>query len=407
MLRFSLIRPLDQPPATRRLLRDLKDGLQDPRFTHFSVIVAYAKSGPLARLQPLLLDWRAAGKTSVAVFGVDQQGTTKDALELALRLFDRVYITREPGITFHPKLYLFKGPRDAHAFIGSNNLTVGGTEKNFETAVHLELDLPEDAPYLATIESALMDLLPPSCSATQRLDTALLSTIVHDGLVLDETAALRRAFGAGDLTTVARPRDNRTSGLLVLPQSPLPTTLAPTKARAHLPKPRQIAPSHRLSAPPPSSNARALVIQVKPHHNGEIFLSMTAVRQNPKFFNWPFTGATTPKKQSNPSYPQLVPDPIVNMTVYGSNPSPILTRTRYPLNTVYYEKKSELRITAAPLVDVVPPYSVMVIEHSRYRDITYEITVYQPDSPECHHWLDACNQSMPGGGSQPRKFGWF
>ena len=407
MLRFSLIRPLDQPPDKRRLLRDLKAGLQDPRFTHFSAIVAYAKSGPLARLQPLLLDWRAAGKASTAVFGIDQQGTTKDALELALRLFDCVYITREPGITFHPKLYVFKGARDAHAFIGSNNLTVGGTEKNFEAAIHLELDLPEDAPHLATIESALMDLLPPSCPATHQLDNALLSTLVHDGLVVDETAARRRAFGDGDVTTVARPFTNRTSALTVLPESPLPTTLTRAKPRTNVPKRRNVAPLPRISPPPPSSNPRALVIQVKPHHNGEIFLSMTAVRQNPAFFNWPFTGATTPKKQNNPSYPQLVPDPIVNMTVYGSAPFPTLTRHGYSLNTVYYQKKSELRITAAPLVDVVPPYSVMIIEHSRCPDITYEITVHRPDSSEFHHWLAACNQSMPGGGSQPRKYGWF
>ncbi|MDD9986761.1 MAG: phospholipase D family protein [Spirochaetaceae bacterium] len=406
MIRFSLIRPLDQPPNKRRLLRDLKAALQDSRFTHFSVVVAYAKSGPLARLQPLLLKWRSARKTSIAVFGIDQQGTTKDALDLALQLFDRVYITSEPGITFHPKLYIFKGPHDAHAFVGSNNLTVGGTEKNFETAVHLELDLPEDAAHLNTIESALTDLLPTRCPATRQLDLALLSNLAQDGLILDESATRRRAFGDGDAATVARPRPIRTSRLPVLPESPLPRS-QPTRTLTTPQKRRLARSSHPGDPPLPSSSARALVIQIKPHHNGEIFLSMTAVKQNPAFFKWPFTGTTTPKKPNNPSYPQLLPDPIVNITVYGRGLSVIEELERFRLNTVYYAKRSELRVTASPLVRVVPAYSVMIMEHSVRPEISYEITIHRPDSPEFNQWLDSCNQSMPGGGTQPRKYGWF
>ena len=51
-----------------------------------------------------------------------------------------------------------------------------------------------------------------------------------------------------------------------------------------------------------------LVIQVTPHHNGEIHLSKIAVNQNPTFFDYPFTGMTVPKKAGNPTYPQRVPE---------------------------------------------------------------------------------------------------
>ena len=134
---------------------------------------------------------------------------------------------------------------------------------------------------------------------------------------------------------------------------------------------------------------------------------MTAVKQNPAFFNWPFTGTTTPKKPNNPSYPQLLPDPVVNVTVYGHGLSVIKELKRFRLNTVYYAKKSELRVTASPLVPVVPAYSVMIMEHSLQPEISYDITIHRPDSPEFNQWLDSCNQSMPGGGTQPRKYGWF
>ena len=57
MARFSLIRPLDQPTGTRRLLCDLKAALDDDRFTALRLIAAYAKSGPLLRLQPRSTGW--------------------------------------------------------------------------------------------------------------------------------------------------------------------------------------------------------------------------------------------------------------------------------------------------------------------------------------------------------------
>ena len=145
----------------------------------------------------------------------------------------------------------------------------------------------------------------------------------------------------------------------------------------------------------------------RPHHNGEIILSLTATMQNPAFFDWPFTGRTTPKKPGNPSYPQRIPDPIANVAVYGAELLPALTLNRYPLNTVYYEKKREIRITAAPLVPMAPDYSVMILERSDITGVDYEITIHRPDSPDHAIWLARCNQSMPGGGRTPRRFGWF
>lgn len=175
MPRFSLLRPLDQPTGGRRLLHDLDAALDDDRFTGFRLIVAYTKSGPLLRLQPRLTEWRRAGKTIEAVLGIDQRGTSLEALRLALDLFDRAYVTHQHSITFHPKLYLFTGPEYARAFVGSNNLTVGGTETNYEAAIAIEFDLPADADHLAAFDDAWTALLPPACPATLPLDEAALT----------------------------------------------------------------------------------------------------------------------------------------------------------------------------------------------------------------------------------------
>ena len=393
MSKFSLIRPIDQPLGHHRLLDDLKTALQDGRFTDFRLIVAYARSGPLYRLQRLLEEWRQEKKTSTAILGIDQQGTSKDALELALSLFDCVYVTREPGITFHPKMYLFTGRRHAQAFIGSNNLTVGGTEKNFEAAAHLMFDLPKDADELKSLESSWLDLLPASCPATIRLDQAELKRLAADNVVVAERA-MRAGVGDGDSAGVGPGHHSR---LAIKPESPLPPKVLIKTRRARA----------KRSAVAQSVPVRGHVIQIKPHHNGEIFLSITAVLQNPDFFGWPFTGRTVPKKSANPSYPQRDPDPVVNVRVFGAMPDPVMTLSGYPLNTVYCEKNKEVRITASPLVEVVPEYSIMIMEPSRVPGVDYEITIYTPDSTHYTRWEEVCNQRMPSGGKRSRRYGWF
>lgn len=418
-MQLSFIKPLDQPPGARRLLAELKVALMDDRFSEFRLIVAYAKSGPLYRLRELLEQWREKGNRIEAILGIDQQGTSREALELSLALFHSVYVTRESGVTFHPKIYLFKGETAARAFIGSNNLTVGGTEKNFEAAVQLDLSLPDEAEILAKLEEGWTSLLPPSCPATTRLDQSLLVQLIANGDVIDE-----RAMRPGD----ADPEGARTavtrkpvrSGLVVKPESPLPKNalasarrqragdISVTAIPVRTVRGTETSASATLSIPSATpATAQGLAIQIKPHHNGEIFLSVTAAFQNPAFFHWPFTGRTTPKKPGNPSYPQLEPDPVVNITVYDTLPFPLLTLSAYRLNTVYYEKNSEIRITAAPLVGIVPDYSVMIMRLGESPGIDYEITIHTPKSPEYSGWVAACNQSMPSGGKAPRKYGWF
>lgn len=190
------------------------------------------------------------------------------------------------------------------------------------------------------------------------------------------------------------------SGLVVRPPSPLPAGVMRTPAgSAVVALPATVPVVHKAVA--------GLAIQIKPHHNGEIFLSKIAVLQNPGFFGWPFTGNTVPKKAGNIAYPQRTPDPIVNIDVYGAGQAPRLSLRNYALNTVYYSTKSEIRITASPLVSEVPNYSIMVMVPSSNVGVDYDIQIVRPDSPQYPLWVATCNQRMPGGGQTPRNFGWF
>lgn len=115
---IEILKPFDAAVGNRRLLDELKSDLDSPDFNDFRLIVAYAKAGPLHRLKAKLEKWKADGKSFRAIFGIDQQGTSKEALELAIALCDEVYITQERGITFHPR------PTSFLALIGFGRFSV-------------------------------------------------------------------------------------------------------------------------------------------------------------------------------------------------------------------------------------------------------------------------------------------
>ena len=122
---IRLIKPLDQATGKDRLLHELRTDLADLGFERLQMVVAYAKSGPILRLQNDFSALRARGGRIEAIIGIDQQGTSRQALELALSHFDETFITQERGITFHPKAYIFSGSHKVRMYIGSSNLGSG------------------------------------------------------------------------------------------------------------------------------------------------------------------------------------------------------------------------------------------------------------------------------------------
>lgn len=399
MADIEILKPVDQVTGKRRLLSEIKVSLDSDDFTDFRLIVAYAKSGPLLRLKSHLEEWRKKTRTVRAIFGIDQQGTSQEALELALVLCDEVYVTQERGITFHPKAYIFCGSNKARMYLGSNNLTVGGTETNFEAAVMIDAKLPADNAALSEMEELWDQLLPARCPATRPLDQTLLKQLIANGDVVDEITIQK----ARSHSNKAKKKSTVKSGLKLMPPSALPPGTKAKKKIAPVAAPQ----AKQVQNVSPAKHATGLAIQIKPHHNGEIFLSKLAVNQNPAFFDFPFNSMTTPKKVGGIPYPQRLPDPKVNIQVYGAGGALILKEDGFSLNTVFYEPKKEIRVTASKLVGVVPDYSVMIITPGQTSNIDYEMVIYRPDSPDYASWVAACNQEMPGGGKVSRKFGWF
>lgn len=71
------------------------------------IAVAWMKRSGLSRLQQHLTSFRQQGGSAVAIIGIDEGGATRQGLELALEMFDSVYVFHDPASrTFHPKVYV-------------------------------------------------------------------------------------------------------------------------------------------------------------------------------------------------------------------------------------------------------------------------------------------------------------
>ena len=344
------------------MINELRECLNNPDFDTLRIAVAFAKTGPLYRLNAEVQAWREKKKAIEGIFGIDHRGTSRQALEFALENFSKVRLLHfHDRFTFHPKMFLFSGRQRCRFYIGSHNLTVGGTETNWESGTRIDLKLPDDQSAHQETIAAWESLLTMSVDLTP----ALLAHFDMIGKLLDETKLPRRNRGEGKGESeekVPLPPGVVWPKLVIKPPSPLPKSLFVAKPKSPPPQTAAATPRAKQRHSPP---AAALVIQIVPHHNGEVFLSKIAVNQNPDFFGFPFTGRTTPKKPENPSYPQRTPDPVVNLVVYGAGTIPVVHLPRLALNTVFYEAKAEIRVTV-PSDDVknAPHFSILVLRQS-------------------------------------------
>jgi hypothetical protein len=124
--------------------------LRSPDTRRFWAASAWVRRPALRRMEAELSAFggRAKPDECRGLFGVDLGGTTREGLELALRLFGRARVFHSSGgptRTFHPKLYLCEQSDRAIVYVGSANLTTGGMWANFETGTLIELDPRNEA----------------------------------------------------------------------------------------------------------------------------------------------------------------------------------------------------------------------------------------------------------------------
>lgn len=422
---YKYIQPADQPSGKFRLIDWLDNNFQSSDYSHFYCLSAFAKIKPFLKLHNSIQAWNLKGNTSAAVFGVDHKGTSLQALQYALANFDEVQILHVNFSTFHPKMYIFTGTSKASVYYGSGNFTTGGLETNFEGGIITDFDLPAEQAQFDQLFQCYSSIASSGLPCVDKLTPAFLSTLNSAGFLLDETKRQKSHASASPAASYTGPALFG-GGMPIKPARAIPkNVMAAASSSAGIvmnavKNSAQGSTASAHSSGTPSSSpvvvpiiASGFVIQVAPHHNGEIHLSMAAVRQNPAFFGFPFTGTTVPKKAKNSTYPQRDPDPVVNIRVFDKHGNLINAKTNYALNTIYYAKRSEIRITITPailsgLTASAGTYPLMVMRRSQVIGCDYELDFYSEGSPHYQNYLSICNQSLPSGGkSVPRKMGWI
>ena len=122
--------------ADTSVAKELIKQFESKRFDSFTCLVAFASGSGIASLTPYISDAKASGMKIRVILGIDQKGTSKEALDAVLNwgIDAYVYHTNSRNI-FHPKVYLFENEDIFTLIVGSNNLTVPGLVKNVECSL--------------------------------------------------------------------------------------------------------------------------------------------------------------------------------------------------------------------------------------------------------------------------------
>lgn len=181
----------------------LIDSFGDPDFDSFSCIVAFASVAGIEYLRPYVEGAKGHIENFSVVVGVDQKGTSKEALEnlLELDIGANVYHTRSPP-TFHPKVYIFEGDEKVRVIVGSNNLTVPGLFQNAEASTVIEFTRPDDVgeDYLDQVKSYYDSLLDGSGDNVQALTSDLIEMLHEAEIIEDEDERAARTERTGEST---------------------------------------------------------------------------------------------------------------------------------------------------------------------------------------------------------------
>ena len=115
--------------------------ISDKSHSSFCAFDAFLSTAGATALTFALLRRGVSSLSTKLFIGVDFKGTSKKALEILLRSKIQTHIFHTPSApTYHPKVYVFEGPKTATVFVGSSNLTMPGLSSNIEANLKVSFD---------------------------------------------------------------------------------------------------------------------------------------------------------------------------------------------------------------------------------------------------------------------------
>jgi len=159
---------------------------KENKFSSFTGIFAFASEAGVVGLSECIASGAEIFKTLNLIIGIDQEGTSKNALieinELGINSY--IFYQKESPI-FHPKIYLFEGENDTALIVGSSNLTARGLFGNIESSLMVEFknDSAEGIQLLNEVKdyySTLFDFSDPNLF---KISSEIINQFVNEGIV--------------------------------------------------------------------------------------------------------------------------------------------------------------------------------------------------------------------------------
>ncbi len=109
-------------------------------YDKFYGFVAFAATSGISKLLKSIEKAKPNYQQLTFFIGVDNKGTSKEALETLLKnnIDTFIYHRPEDYVTYHPKLFLFEGKKHSRVIIGSSNMTRSGFLTNIEASIQLD-----------------------------------------------------------------------------------------------------------------------------------------------------------------------------------------------------------------------------------------------------------------------------
>lgn len=173
-------------------------------FDRFRLAVAWVRRSGMQRLFGLMTQFRQKGGRIEAVVGIDLKGTSIQGLQLLKRVANSVVVfqnaNRKERPTYHPKLYVLSGVKNASVVLGSSNLTKGGLYTNYEHNVRLDLDLLVlgDQKILKAILDGFDELRNVSNGLARELTDEFFQKLIERDLLIDEDSESAKHGRTGD-----------------------------------------------------------------------------------------------------------------------------------------------------------------------------------------------------------------
>ena len=189
--------------ADTSVAKELIELFNSERYDNFTCLVAFASYGGVSALTPYIKKEKDRGVNIKVILGVDQQGTSKEALEevLSWGVDSKIFHTQSVNI-FHPKIYLFENTDIFTLIIGSNNLTTMGLVKNIECALLIKDSKGEHSVHndFYTYWKSILD---GTESSLYPVSQELIDKLFIDGIVITESERVVRYDNGRDKTDSA------------------------------------------------------------------------------------------------------------------------------------------------------------------------------------------------------------